>query len=144
MERKGLDMLNKMLTPFDAFDALFDGLGRYSLAEEGETLLTPRVDIHEDDAQFTVEVDLPGVDKKDLKVEVENGTLIIEAERKTEEKENRKAIRIERVARARYRRTFTLGDEINGDDIKAELRNGVLVVTLPKREKALPKRIEVR
>ncbi len=137
-------MRSKMLTPFDAFDALFDGLGRFSLAEEGENLLTPRVDIHEGDTEFTVEVDLPGVDKKDLNVEVENGTLVIEAERKAEEKENRKAIRIERVARARYRRTFTLGDEINGDDIRAELRNGVLKVTLPKREKALPKRIEVR
>ena len=138
-------MRTKMLTPFDAFDALFDGLGRYPLAKEGETLLTPRVDIHEDETQFTVEVDLPGVDKKDLTVEVENGTLIIEAERKVEEtKDERKAIRIERVARARYRRTFTLGDEIKGDEIKAELHNGVLMVTLPKREKALPKRIEVR
>ena len=138
-------MRSKMLTPFDAFDALFDGLGRYSLAEEGETLLTPRVDIHEDEAHFTVEVDLPGVHKDDLKVEIENGTLIIEAERRVKEvPDTRKAIRIERVARARYRRTFSLGDEIDGEQIKAEMRDGVLSVTLPKREKALPKRIEVK
>ncbi len=138
-------MHSKMLTPFDAFDALFDGLGRYSLAEEGETLLTPRVDIHEDEAHFTVEVDLPGIQKEDLKVEVENGTLIIDAERRVKDTpESRKAVRIERVARARYRRTFSLGDEIEGDQIKAEMRDGVLSVTLPKREKALPKRIEVQ
>ena len=138
-------MRNKMLTPFDAFDALFDGLGSYSLAEEGETLLTPRVDIHEDEAEFTVEVDLPGVNKDDLKVEVENGNLIIEAQRKVKPMaETSKAIRIERVARASYRRTFSLGDEIDGEAIKAELRDGVLHVSLPKREKALPKRIEVK
>jgi len=138
-------MRSKMLTPFDAFDALFDGVGRYSLAEEGETLLTPRVDIHEDEAQFTVEVDLPGIHKNDLKVEVENGTLIIEAERRVKDTpETRKAIRIERVARARYRRTFSLGDAIDGEQIKAEMRDGVLNVSLPKREKAVPKRIEVK
>jgi HSP20 family protein len=137
-------MRTKMLTPYDAFDALFDGFGRYSLAEEDETLLTPRVDIHEDETNFQVEVDLPGVNKDDLKVEIENGTLIIEAERRVEDSaQSRKAIRIERVARARYRRTFSLGDEIDGDAIKAELRNGVLQVTLPKREKALPKRIQI-
>jgi HSP20 family protein len=114
-----------------------------SCATTDQVQLRPRVNVYETDTHYVLEADLPGVDKKDLNIEVENGILTIRADRKLDENDDLQVLRRERSARARFARQFTLGDEINTDKIDAKLRDGVLRLNVPKTERALPRRINV-
>ncbi len=103
----------------------------------------PAVDIKEDEHQFTLVADLPGIDPKDIEITMERGILSIKGERKHEAvTEQRGYQRIERAYGVFHRR-FTLPDSANADDIRAEGKNGVLTLTIPKQPKSQPKRINV-
>lgn len=114
---------------------------------EEELTLTewiPAVDIAEDDKEYTIKVELPGVNKEDVRVSVEGGVLSISGERKTEKEEkNKKYHRIERTYGS-FARTFTLPEGTASDRVTAEFKDGVLKVHLPKDEKAKPKSIDVK
>jgi HSP20 family protein len=104
---------------------------------------TPAVDIFEDENQVVLKADLPDVDQKDIEVKLENGTLTLKGERKFESQENRKGYhRLERSYGA-FIRYFTLPESVNPEAVKAEYKNGVLNITLPKKEIAKPKTIQV-
>jgi len=104
---------------------------------------TPRVDVHETDKEINIDVELPGIDKKDVKVEVKDNTLSISGERKDEKKsKDADSCRIERHY-GKFERTFGLPDTIQSDKISAGYKDGVLTLTLPKAEKALPKEIAI-
>jgi HSP20 family protein len=108
---------------------------------------SPRVDIKEKKAKYEITADLPGVNKDDLSVTLENGVLTIEAsteEEKTEE-EDGKVIRKERRS-GKFMRSFNLGADVKESDVKANFKNGVLKLTVPTAEKqvAEPKRIDVK
>jgi HSP20 family protein len=114
-----------------------------SCATTDQVPLRPRVNVYETDTHYVLEADLPGVDKKDLSIEVENGILSIRADRKLDESDDLQVLRRERSASALFVRQFTLGDEIDTDKIDAKLRDGVLRLNVPKTERALPRRISV-
>ena len=108
---------------------------------------SPRVDIKEKKGKYEITADLPGVNKDDLSVTLENGVLTIEAsteEEKTEE-EDGKVIRKERRS-GKFMRSFNLGTDVKESDVKAKFKNGVLKLTVPTAEKqvAEPKRIDVK
>lgn len=108
------------------------------------TQWAPLVDIAEDEKEYLVKVELPEVQKDDVKVTVENGTLSISGERKSEKEEKgRKLHRIERYY-GRFERSFSIPDDAEADNVKAEFKDGVLRVHLAKSEKARPKQIEVK
>ena len=105
---------------------------------------TPAVDIKETKDAFVIEADIPGVDPKDIEVHMEDGVLSIRGEKhseKTEEKEGYK--RVERTRGSFYRR-FSLPDTANADKINAKSKHGVLEITIPKQEKAHPRKISVQ
>lgn len=105
---------------------------------------SPLVDISEDDQEYVIKAELPGVEKDQLKVTVENQTLLIAGERTSErEEKKRKYHRVER-AYGSFLRSFTLPDDADGNKIRAEFKNGVLKVHLPKSENAKPKSIEIK
>jgi HSP20 family protein len=105
---------------------------------------TPAVDIAEDDKEYTIKAELPGINKEDVKVTVENGVLSISGERKSEKEEkDKKYHRIERTYGS-FVRTFTLPEGTAGDKMNAEFKDGVLKLHLPKDEKAKPKTVEVK
>ena len=105
---------------------------------------TPVVDIEETDKEYLIKVELPEVQKEDVKVTVENGTLAISGERKAEkEQKGRKFHRVERYY-GRFERSFSIPDDAEADNVKAEFKDGVLRVRLAKSEKARPKQIEVK
>lgn len=115
---------------------------------EKETLAVtewaPAVDISEDDKEYLVKAELPGLKKEEVKVTVEDGELTISGERKTEKEEkNKKYHRIER-SYGSFVRSFTLPDVVSGDKVNAEFKDGLLTVHLPKDEKAKPKAVEVK
>jgi HSP20 family protein len=104
----------------------------------------PSVDISETDEAFHIAADLPEVKKGDVKVILENGVLTLQGERREEpEEKGRKIHRIER-SYGRFARSFTLTDVIDDMKVKAEFKDGVLHLHLPKSEKAKPKTIEVK
>lgn len=104
----------------------------------------PLVDIVEDDKEWLVKADLPEVKKEDVKVTVENGVLTITGERKFEQEEKgRKYRRVER-SYGTFLRSFTLPETADGEKVRAEFREGVLKVHLPKSETAKPKTVEIK
>jgi len=103
----------------------------------------PLVDIAEDEKEYLIKVELPEVQKEDVKVMVENGALTISGERKAEKEENgRKFHRTERHY-GRFERNFSIPDDADGSNVKAGFKDGVLRVHLAKSEKARPRQIEV-
>lgn len=104
----------------------------------------PLVDIAEDDKEYLIKVELPEIHKDDVKVTVENGALTISGERKAEKEEKgRKFHRVERYY-GRFERSFTIPDDAEAENVKAEFKDGMLRVHLAKSEKARPKQIEVK
>ena len=103
----------------------------------------PVVDITEDEAGYRIEAELPGVSKDDLKVTVEDGVLSIRGERKFEREE--KSDKVHRVERSygSFLRTFRVPEDSEGEEVKADFKNGVLSVLLPKSEKSKPRQVEV-
>ena len=130
--------------------SLFDWspLRRSNLTADEENITVPEwaplVDIAEDAKEYLIKVELPEVQKDDVKVTVESGTLTISGERKAEKEEKgRKFHRVERYY-GRFERSFSIPDGATADDVKAEFKDGVLRVHLAKSEKARPKQIEVK
>jgi HSP20 family protein len=123
-------------------------LRRSNLTNGDENITVPEwaplVDIVEDDKEYLLKVELPEVQKDDVKVTVEHDTLTILGERKVEKEENnRKFHRVERYY-GRFERSFSIPDDALSDNIRAEFRDGVLRVHLTKSEKARPKQVEVK
>lgn len=104
----------------------------------------PAVDIEETEKTFNVKVDLPDVKKEDLKVEMHNGTLTIEGERKQEKEE--KGNRFHRIERqyGTFVRRFRMPADVDETKVNAEFKDGVLNVTLPKAVAAVVKPVEIK
>jgi len=110
------------------------------------SVFTPRVDVTEDNENLYVEADIPGVEKKDVKVSVVGDVLTISGEKKKESRDEKKNYyRIERTSGS-FSRSFTLPAEIHSDKITAEFKDGVLKISLPKTEesKVVEKQIEIK
>jgi HSP20 family protein len=120
-------------------DAFFRGRGDDSAL----TAWAPAVDIYETQDELVVKADLPDVSEKDLDVRVENNMLTIRGERKFEQEVSEdNYLRVERTYGS-FSRSFALPNTVNADAIRAEYRNGVLTVRMPKREESKPKQIKV-
>jgi HSP20 family protein len=113
------------------------------LSEPGARPWTPAVDIYETESDLVLKADLPDVDMKDIEIKIENGTLSVGGVRKFEKNDNQKGFhRIER-AYGTFVRYFTLPDTVDTEHVLAALKNGVLTITLPKKEVAKPKTIKI-
>ena len=109
----------------------------------GSTSWVPLADIYENENDLIVRAELPGVDPKAVDVRVENNVLTIRGERTFEQKVQQENYhRLER-SYGTFFRSFALPTTIDADKIQAEYRDGVLNLTLPKSEKAKPKRIQI-
>lgn len=126
-------------------------LGESPFAARGGESMTlaewsPSVDIAESDKEFLIKAELPEVNKQDIKVNIENGTLCISGERKAEKEE--KGTKYHRVERSfgRFERTFTLPEQADREKITSEFKDGILTVHLPKTPQAKPQvhQIEVQ
>jgi len=136
MEREFNRLFNSLSTRF--------GLRDFEDEDLENAVWMPLTDIIEEDDKYILRMDLPGIDKKDVKISYANGELTISGERK-QEKVSKKATyhRIER-AFGKYYRSFSLPEKIVEDKIEAEFKDGQLTITIPKAEDAKPKEIEVK
>jgi HSP20 family protein len=111
--------------------------------ESNLTTWAPAVDIYENEHGLTVKADLPDVDSKDLDIRVENNILTIRGERKFEKKQSEgNYLRVER-SYGTFARSFSLANTVNAEAIAADYQNGVLTLSIPKREEAKPRQIKV-
>ena len=142
--------MNRWEQPFRGATALQEQINRVfgdvvgrSGEESNLTPWAPCVDIYETENELVVKADLPDVNPQDLDIRVENNILTIRGERKFETKVNEdNYLRIER-AYGSFSRSFSLANSVKSEAIKADYQNGVLTLSLPKREEAKPKQIKV-
>ncbi|HYR44518.1 MAG TPA: Hsp20/alpha crystallin family protein [Terriglobia bacterium] len=131
----------------DRFGRFFDRLSN-SRGNGGEAMTVadwiPTVDVAEDDREYLIKVEIPEVDKKDVKVTVQEGMLTIQGERKKEKEERGK--RFHRMERSygTFVRSFMLPEDAAEEKISAEFKDGMLFVHMPKTEKPKPKQVEVK
>jgi HSP20 family protein len=119
-----------------------DTLSRF-LSEPSSRPWTPAVDILETENELVLKMDVPEVELKDVDIRLENHTLTVKGERKFENRQDSKAYhRIER-SYGTFARSFTLPDTLDTDKVRADYKNGVLNITLPKKEVAKPRTIKV-
>src|SRR3989454_8449705 len=127
------DQINRL------FNDTFERTGEQSILSAG----APSVDIYETEHELVVKADLPDVDPKDLDIRAENNILSIRGERKFEQNVSEENyLRVER-SYGSFARSFTLANTVNSEAIKADYQNGVLKLSIPKREEAKPKQIKV-
>lgn len=114
------------------------------LSEPAGRPWAPPVDILETEDELILKADIPDVDLKDIDIQVENGTLTLKGERKFEKRENGKEgyHRLER-SYGSFVRCFSLPETVDTEKVGAEYKNGVLSVTMPKKEVAKPRSIKV-
>ncbi len=128
---------------FPGLQALEDSMNRF-FATPNARPWVPAVDIRETENELVVKADVPDMKFEDIDVRMENGTLTLKGERKFESDKNEGGWhRVERSFGS-FERVFTLPDSVNPEGVKAEYKNGVLTVTLPKKEIAKPRQVKVQ
>jgi HSP20 family protein len=132
------DRFNRLFN--QTFGRAFEGAGD---DEVSTRTWAPAVDIYETDGSLVVKTELPGVDPKEVEVRVEENTLYLKGERKFED-ETKKG-NYHRVERAygTFMRSFALPGSVDADKVTAEYKDGLLTITLPKREEAKPKAVKI-
>ncbi len=103
----------------------------------------PALDVYEEKDSYVVKVELAGVNKEDVSLSLEKGTLTITGERKAEAKKGTAELYHSERFYGRFQRTINLPEALAADQVKAQYKDGVLTVTLPKSEEAKPKQIDI-
>jgi HSP20 family protein len=132
------------LTRYNPLDELFKGFWVKPLAFPAETDIKMKVDVKEDDKAYTVRADIPGVKKEDIQVDIDGAqvSLRAEARQEKEEKQGEKLIHSER-SYGMVSRSFLLPSEVDSQSARAEYKDGVLNLTLPKKANGAGRRISV-
>lgn len=119
-----------------------DSLSRL-LSEPASRPWTPAVDIFETENDLVLKADVPDVDPKNVAIQIENGTLTVKGERRFEQQQNGRGFhRIER-GYGSFVRAFSLPETVDPEKVKADYKNGVLTITLAKKEVAKPRTVNV-
>lgn len=143
--RNGLDFYrgpSSLLNVMSEFDRMFEeafanswSVVERATSQEAREWFNPRVDVHENDEAFFLSLDVPGVRKEDLKLDINGRTLTLSGERKRTEGRER--------FYGKFSRSVTLPESVDLDKIEAKLEDGVLAIALPKAEATKPRTIEV-
>jgi len=126
-------------------DRMFEDMFRWPVARRGQAEgFAPRVNIHESDDNLRLTFELPGMDKKDVKVTLVDGVLTVSGKREFAEKAEGDHYHRHEIVSGEFSRSFTLPDTVNADKISADYKSGLLEITLAKLEEVKPKEIEVQ
>jgi HSP20 family protein len=144
----GITMSLVRYEPYNLFDQFNSDLSRLlgttasrNLAAAGEWM--PAVDIREEEDRYLLVADLPGVDRKDVEITVEEHVLTFKGERTTEKDESSEGYRRRERVHGEFLRQFTLPDTADTENIRATVTAGVLEIEVPKQQKLQPKKITV-
>ena len=136
---------DSFLTPFDR---MFDDIVGKSFPEINQQVgvnpfqgtAYPKVNVYEYDTKIGVIAEIPGLDKKDLNVEVEDGVLTVSGDKSHGFDEGKAKVLRRELKHSSFKRQFTLGEQLDGDNISANFKDGILSIEIPKVEPALPKK----
>jgi len=136
---------DSFLTPFDR---MFDDIVGKSFPQINEQFgvnpfqgtAYPKVNVYEYDAKVGVVAEIPGLDKKDLNIEVEDGVLTVSGEKSHGFDEGEAKVIRRELKHSSFKRQFTLGEQLDGDNISANFKDGILSIEIPKIEPELPKK----
>lgn len=132
---------------FDDMDRFFEDWNRFTPTVQAynDRAFNPACDISETDEHYLMSVDLPGMKKEDIKIEISGDTLTVSGERKFESAENKKQ-KIQRYEKSYgfFKRSVTLSQAVEAEKIEARYENGVLELYLPKTQAAKPRHIEIQ
>jgi len=125
-------------------DRLFDDFSRGLPAFTGTGALMPSMDVTETDKEIEITAELPGLEEKDVQINVTDNLLTIKGEKKAEKEQKDKNYRLVERSYGSFERTLELPEGVNAEAIKANISKGVLKVTVPKPVPAQAKKIEVK
>ncbi len=125
-------------------DRIFDEFFGGRLERKAEWSFQPAVDIHEEKDRYVVKAELPGMKQDDIKVTITDNLLTLSGERKYEHKEDDKGYHRVECSYGKFYRSFRLPGDVDSNKIKAEYRDGILEISIPKSERAKPKEIKVK
>jgi len=128
------DFQGEMNRLFEDFFTDFAIAPRWSGSGSEAVMFAPGVDLSESDKEITVSVELPGMDEKDVKVELDESVITISGEKKVEKEEKKRNWHVREQSYGSFRRSIPFPVAVNGDLAKASFKKGVLTVTVPKRE----------
>lgn len=142
MSKELSKMTNRSIfNPFREFSLMDSGFGRlfkeleaFRKSSDVEGWFSPSCDIVDDKTQYVMKFDMPGVDKKDLKVELDEHQLTVSAERRSETESDEKNKYLSEIRYGSYTRSFALPEQVDEKKIEAKLENGVLTLKVPKTE----------
>ena len=133
--------------PINLFDQINNEMNRYlsmrDTAANQEHEWTPAVDIHEEDSCYMLTADIPGVNRQDVEITLEDGVLTVKGERKSETEVTEEGYRRRERIYGTFVRQFNLPDTVDAANISAKAEDGVLKIVIPKQEKPEPKKITV-
>ena len=133
--------------PINLFDQINNEMNRYlsmrDTAANQEREWMPAVDIHEEDNCYMLTADIPGVNRKDVEITLEEGVLTVKGERKSETEIVEEGYRRRERIQGRFVRQFNLPETVDTANISAKAEDGVLKIVIPKQEKLEPKKISV-
>ncbi len=135
------DMVSLQREMNRVFDSFFSGADEPGLLNG---TWAPAVDVAEGEESYTVKMELPGVNKDDVKITLESNVLTIRGDKKAENEVKEKNYHRTERSYGSFQRSFTLPTTVKNDRIDAVYKDGILTVTLPKAEEAKPKQIEVK
>jgi HSP20 family protein len=121
------------------FDNVFQRFNTYLPDISNSVMLKPSVDIRESKKNYKITVEVPGVEESDVKLEFSDGTLTISGEKKHEKEEKDDNYHCVERSYGSFRRVLSLPEDINPDAIEAKFKNGVLTITVPRKQMAKPK-----
>jgi len=144
---RGRDLARRDWSPFDTLqreiDRLFAEFGRYPPIFRTPEL-TPTIDVTETDKEIEITAELPGLEEKDVEVNVANNVLTIRGEKKAEKEDKGRSYHVVERSYGAFARTFELPGGIDAGAIKAAMAKGVLKVTVPKPAPAVTKKVEIK
>ncbi len=121
------------------FDRIFDSMFTHDLPRFSSTnSWMPAIDVNETETKFFLSADMPGLDKKDVSVDIHDGVITIKGKRAIDDKKPTDGYRIRERQLGSFNRSFRLPDNVKEDKVAAKVKNGVLTVTLPKTKEILP------
>lgn len=135
--RPGSDLYNKKFS--DIMDEFFN-----DAVTSRKNSFAPSIDISETDKQYIIDVEVPGIDKKDIELNIDNNMLTISGERSFNKEEEGKQYHRVESHYGTFNRSFRLPDNVESDSVKAAYNNGILNITVDKSEDKLKKQIEIK
>ena len=137
------------LTPFDR---MFDSMFETNFPEVAQTVgvnpfsgtAYPKVNVYEYEDKVGVVAEIPGIDKKNLDVEVEDGVMTIKGSKHGFDEDTEATVLRRELKHSAFERKFTLGESLDGDDIRANFKDGILSIEIPKIEPEKPKKTFVK